>query len=90
MYEIVPCTQYVEKMYSNNSGNCSSHVQLAARQYVIVVAQLPGIYGSEPTESEDAAINPWQLGYRCYISHLIGPHCGARNTVHSNCRSKQN
>ena len=24
------------------------------------------------------AINPWQLYYNYYISHLIGPHCGMR------------
>ena len=47
---------------------------------VIVKAKLPGIYGSKLTESEGAlglgqftAINPWQLGFNFYISHLIGP-----------------
>ena len=50
--------------------------------YVIVIAQVPGIYGSKQTESEGVArgrglfttaINPWHLCYNYYISHLIGP-----------------
>ena len=50
--------------------------------YVIVKAQLPGIYGSKPTRVRGCslrtkvvylAINPWQLGFNFYISHLIGP-----------------
>ena len=60
----------------------------AAYARVIVIVQLSGIYGSKRTESEGdsprtrfvyAAINPCQLYYKCYISHLIGQSMGAMN-----------
>ena len=66
--------------------------------YIIVIAQLPGIYGSKPTQVRGhsprtrvvyVAINHWQLGNKCYISHLIGPHRGARVFFYSNTYSKQ-
>ena len=59
---------------------CCGHKIKTDKGYVIVIAQLPGIY---------VAINLWQLGNKCYISHLIGPQCGARVFFHSNSNSKQ-
>ena len=73
-------------------------IRVELDDYVIVIAQLPGIYGSKPTwvrggsprtRAVYVAINPWQLGNKCYISHLIGPQCGARVFFHSNSYSKQ-
>ena len=36
------------------------------------------------------AINPWLLGYKCYISHPIGPQCGARKATVAVLDSKTN
>ena len=68
--------------------------------YVIVNAQLPGIYGSKPTESEGViprtrlvyvAINPWQLciNYYYYIPSDWSWLRHAPRVFHSNSHSKQ-
>ena len=43
-----------------------SSIRIAWGQFSLVIAQVPGIYGSKQTESA--------VGHLCYIiSHLIGP-----------------
>ena len=68
---------------------------------VIVIAWLPGIYGSKPTESEGAvrvstrlvyvAVNPWQPGYISYqigqLQHKI--QCTPTNSALATVQSSQ-
>ena len=73
-------------MYHGTLGACAYNISCKVDIYVVVRAQSSGIYGSKPTRVQGhsprtravyVAINPWQLGSNFYISHLIGPQCGA-------------
>ena len=72
-----------------NTRETGSGVYIYIYIYIICYSYStgPGIYGSKPTRVRGrsprtravyVAINPWQPCYNYYISHLIGPKCGAR------------